>query len=118
MTTDGSPAGCSRRFDEGSDNYPYVVTQLNQHARVIACNGDIQWIVQRQKSKVNGWRGKSYCRTRTALIRCCGKVSPEVEKILYSLPPRYIEGLRIKAVSGYNETNPMNFSPTLDRQAA
>jgi hypothetical protein len=60
----------SRDGGEGSDDYPHVVAVLGEKTRVIVCNEGIQWIVQHKKGQQ--WRGRSFCRTREALLRCSG----------------------------------------------
>ena len=58
---------------ESHPHYPHI--QLGPRWRVIECRDGIQWILQgrNQAETVAGsdWRGRSYCRTRAALIRCC-----------------------------------------------
>jgi hypothetical protein len=57
-----------------------LVAQLNATWRVV--DDPLQWILQRKKgnprNKNSGWRGRSFCRTRDALLRCireyCGEV--------------------------------------------
>lgn len=84
------------RYPESSDAYPHVVAVLNDRWRVIACSAGIQWILQyRGRSETmatSRWRGRAYCRTRDALIRCCreysGEIDPAACTILAALPPR------------------------------
>jgi hypothetical protein len=49
-----------------------LVAQLNDQWRVV--DDHLQWILQQRKgnarSKNCGWRGRSFCRTREALLRC------------------------------------------------
>jgi hypothetical protein len=49
-----------------------LVAQLNETWRVI--DDPLQWILQRRKgsprNKNSGWQGRSFCRTRDALLRC------------------------------------------------
>jgi hypothetical protein len=75
--------------DESRDNYPKIVAKLNSKWRVIRCKADIQWILQRHKS--GEWRGRSFCRTKEALLRCCGEyagaIDPSAMAILTELPP-------------------------------
>jgi hypothetical protein len=73
--------------------------QLNARWRVIACRDGIQWILQyrnRTETVAGGdWRGRSYCRTREALIRCCraysGEIDPAAVAALQTLPERIDE---------------------------
>jgi hypothetical protein len=84
---------------ESSDDYPDVVIALNDRWRVIECRHRLQWILQhRNRSETvstGDWRGRSYCRTREALRRCCdaqaGEIGPQARNILAELPER-IEG--------------------------
>jgi hypothetical protein len=81
---------------ESGDDYHRVVAVLNDRWRVIECHDGIQWILQRRnraKTVSSGdWRGKGYCRTRDALIRCasvyCGEIAPDAVAVLASLPER------------------------------
>jgi hypothetical protein len=83
---------------ESADSYP-VVARLNARWRVIACRHGIQWILQyRNRAETvatDAWRGRSYCRTKEALIRVCdahvGEIDPEAEAILARLPARFPE---------------------------
>ena len=49
-----------------------LVAQLNASWRVV--DDPLQWILQRRKGnprkKSSGWQGRSFCRTRDALLRC------------------------------------------------
>lgn len=61
---------------ESSDNYLRTVAILNDRWRVIECTARIQWILQYRASASAGharsrWAGRSFCRTREALIACC-----------------------------------------------
>jgi hypothetical protein len=70
--------------------------QLNARWRVIACRDGIQWILQyRNRAETvsrSDWRGRSYCRTREALILCCdrycGEIDPLAAATLQTLPER------------------------------
>jgi hypothetical protein len=80
---------------ESSDDYP-VVAQLNPRWRVIVCAQGIQWILQRRASTetyaTSRWTGRSFCRTREALLRCsrehAGPVAPAAACLLAALPDR------------------------------
>jgi hypothetical protein len=69
-----------------------LVAQLNERWRVI--DDPLQWILQRRKGnprkKNSGWRGRSFCRTRDALLRCvdgyCGEIDDNSLAKLKSLP--------------------------------
>ena len=49
-----------------------LIAQLNASWRVV--DDPLQWILQRRKgnsrAKNTGWRARSYCRTKDALLRC------------------------------------------------
>ena len=70
----------------------HVIAQLNEKWRVV--DGSLQWILQHKKGnprkKSSGWRGRSFCRTREALLRCvreyCGEVDPRGLDKLKGLP--------------------------------
>ena len=101
------------RLAESDDRYPAVAV-LNQRHRVIRCRAGIQWILQRRNvpagtggnrpegHSTSDWRGRSYCRTREALIRCChehaGEIAPSAVAALEALPER-IEVTPQRAVS-------------------
>jgi hypothetical protein len=79
--------------NESSDSYSNVVAFLNGKWRVIECRDRIQWILQSRdslKATVGVWRGRSYCRTKEALLRVCathaGKIDPTAAAILAALP--------------------------------
>jgi hypothetical protein len=65
----------SLRSVESAGDYSKAVATLNDSWRVISCRDGIQWILQyRNRSQTvarDAWRGRSYCRTREALIRVC-----------------------------------------------
>ena len=81
---------------ETADGYPHIVVMLNSNWRVIRCADGLQWILQYRgapkKPRANDWRGRSYCRTRDALIRCAreysGHIEPEAFAVLAALPAR------------------------------
>lgn len=80
---------------ETADGYFGFVAQLNPDWRVVACRDRVQWILQRrgspEKPRRDDWRGRSYCRTRDALIRCTREYAPidqAAVAILASLPER------------------------------
>jgi hypothetical protein len=66
--------------------------QLNERWRVI--DDPLQWILQRRKGshrkKNPGWQGRSFCRTRDALLCCvagyCGEIDDNSLAKLESLP--------------------------------
>ena len=69
-----------------------LVARLNEAWRVI--DDPLQWILQREKGnprkKNSGLRGRSFCRTREALLRCicqyCGEVHGSALAKLQALP--------------------------------
>ena len=93
---------------ETADDYGRVVARLNPRWRIIVGSCGIQWILQRRNPTESQhkaiWRGRSYCRTPEALIRCvrehAGTIAPAVAAILAALPER------IETVAG--ETGPID----------
>jgi hypothetical protein len=80
---------------ESADDYRAVVAILNDRWRIIECRDGIQWILQRRAGERHGrprWDGRSYCRTKEALIRVCrdyaGEFDPAAAAVLASLPER------------------------------
>lgn len=81
-------------MSEAADDYPHIVVVLNDNWRVIRCPAGLQWILQRRGSpempRTDDWRGRSYFRTRDALIRCTrhysGAVDPAAMAVLTALP--------------------------------
>ena len=81
---------------EEADAYPAIVARLNDGWRVIVCRTGTQWILQHRRSPkkapADDWRGRSFCRTSEALIRCArehaGEIEPEACSILAGLPAR------------------------------
>jgi hypothetical protein len=84
---------------ESADTYSGLVVQLSADWRVVECRDSQQWILQRRgspkMSRRDDWRGRSYCRTRGALIRCtreyAGATDPAALAILAWLPERTAE---------------------------
>jgi hypothetical protein len=70
---------------ETNDAYPHVVAVLDG-GRVIVCPAGIQWIVQHLYG--GQWRSRSFCRTKEALLRCCGH---DPHPALAALPDRIVE---------------------------
>lgn len=77
-----------------------LVAQLNSRLRVV--DDPLQWIVQVKKdnpcSKSTGWEGRSYCRTRTGLLRCVselGEIDPRALAKLESLPDWHPDWVRV-----------------------
>lgn len=80
---------------ESDGRYP-VVAQLNERWRVIECRDRIQSILQYRASAETYspaiWRGRSYCRTREALVRCgiaySGELNTDAAAVITALPGR------------------------------
>jgi hypothetical protein len=65
---------------EKSNAYTPVVI-LNKGWRIIECRDGIQWILQKRKGQYEGrprWAGESYCRSKSALLRCVRDKAGEV----------------------------------------
>ena len=97
------PITTARRLAESDERYPGVVAVLNRQHRVIRCRDGLQWILQYRNSLGTGarrtetvagsdWRGWSYCRTKKALLRCCGEragpVDAAASAAMMALPER------------------------------
>lgn len=85
---------------EEADDYHAIVAQLSDGWRIIACRSDIQWILQRSVGQRHGrtrWEGRSFCRTKEALIRFsrthASPVDPAAQLLLDALPERFPEKL-------------------------
>ena len=84
---------------ETSDHYAGFVAQLNPDWRVVECRDRLQWVLQRRgspkMSRQDDWRGRSFCRTSEALIRCAREYAGAIDKtaavILAALPDRLEE---------------------------
>jgi hypothetical protein len=69
-----------------------VVSVLNANWRVV--DDPLQWILQvrkgRKRKKATGYRNRSFCVSRTALLRCireyCGPVDPDGLALIAALP--------------------------------
>lgn len=61
----------ARQSRRESDEAYHSIIHATDKWRVIACKDGRQWIVQRAKKTRYGrlWRGKSYCTSRTTLMR-------------------------------------------------
>jgi hypothetical protein len=83
---------CARRTERPAHPSNRLVAQLNESWRVV--DDPLQWILQRKKGnprkKNSGWRGRSFCRTRGALLGCvarhCGEIDANALAKLKSLP--------------------------------
>jgi hypothetical protein len=60
-----------------SDGYADVVAVLDENRRVIS--DGVQWMLQVRTG--GRWKPRSYCRTKEALIRCCGGGTPELDAL-------------------------------------
>jgi hypothetical protein len=91
-TTTGTQRDSPDRFPRPAHPSNRLVAQLNETWRVI--DDPLQWILQLRKGnprkKNPGWRGRSFCRTRKALLRCireyCGEVDVGALARVKSLP--------------------------------
>jgi hypothetical protein len=58
-----------------------VIAQLNDRWRIV--EGASQWILMvrkgRSTNRSSGWRARSFCVSRTALLRCVGQISDRVD---------------------------------------
>jgi hypothetical protein len=89
-----SPQGSRPRTGshrESDNHYRAIVAHLNADWRVIECKDGMQWILQHRYG--DQWKGKSFCRSRDALIRiilekgeAIGPVSPAAIVAVRSLP--------------------------------
>ena len=74
-----------------------LLIQLNPQWRVI--DDDLQYLLQNRKgnsrTKATGWRSRSFCRTREALLRCireyCGLVDQKALEQVSALPEWHID---------------------------
>jgi hypothetical protein len=84
--------GCASSNPQLAHPSNRLVAQLNERWRVV--DDPLQWILQRKKGnprkKNSGWRDRSFCRTRDALLRCvdgyCGEIDDNSLAKLRSLP--------------------------------
>jgi hypothetical protein len=82
--------------NESAEGYSFVVAVLNGKWRIIECRDGLQWILQSRDTlralPTTVWRGRSYCRSKEALLRVsaahAGAIDPTVAAILASLPER------------------------------
>jgi hypothetical protein len=75
-----------KRPAEHAEDYPHVVAVLDAKTRVIECADGIQWIVQRRTGSLKTpWAGRSFCRTKEALLRIAG-AHPALEALPDYLP--------------------------------
>jgi len=82
----------SKRFESAA---PDVIAVLNNSWRVV--DDPLQWILEVRKGhkrqRASGYSGRSYCCSRTALLRCirenCGAVDQKAMVILNRLPNRH-----------------------------
>jgi hypothetical protein len=90
------PAPASSRSPFAHPSYRLLI-QLNDKWRVV--DDDLQYVLQRRKgaarSKATGWKSRSFCRTREALLRCvreyCGSVAGDALHRVRALPEWHID---------------------------
>lgn len=71
---------------ERDDNYKKVVLMFNDRWRLIICQQNIQWIVQRRESLHGGaWRGIRYVTQPSSLIEVCGELGLPTGDIVESI---------------------------------
>ena len=67
---------------ESDENYQKVVLKFNVRWRLIICQNDIQWIIQRRESLHGGaWRGVRYVTRLKSLIEVCGELGLPVSNL-------------------------------------
>ena len=74
-----------------------LLAQVNDKWRVI--DDPLQWILQQRKGnsrqKNSGWRSRSFCGTRAALLRCvreyCGEIRFDALTTLQALPVHHLQ---------------------------
>ena len=77
---------------ESNDDYFRVVVKCRKNWRVIIDKAGSQYITQKRSSNTNTgvWIGKSYCTTRSELMRVCSRLKllsdASVEAVLMALP--------------------------------
>ncbi len=84
--------GCRDRGERPAHPSNLVVAQVNANWRVV--DDPLQWILQRRKGKPrtrnSGWRDRSFCRKRHALLGCisrhCGEIDAGALFTLEALP--------------------------------
>ena len=85
-------AGRQKRPVEHVEDYPHVVAVLDAKTRVIECADGIQWVLQRRTGSLKTpWAGRSFCRTKEALIRIAGS-HPALE----ALPDRFFPTILLR----------------------
>jgi hypothetical protein len=86
-----APAAVNR--NESAEGYSYVVAVLNGKWRVIQCRDGLQWILQSRDTlralHTAVWRGRSYCRSKEALLRVsaahAGAIDPIAAAIMAAM---------------------------------
>jgi hypothetical protein len=83
----------SQSHDETSDTYDGVIARLCPRYRVVMCNSDRRWILQRRTLFLAGqarWTSIGYFRKRMVLILCseavCDRPDPVALQTLEDLP--------------------------------
>ena len=77
---------------ESHDDYARVIVECRKNWRVIIDKAGLQYITQKRSSSTNigVWIGKSYCTTRSELVRVCSRLKllsdANVEAVLRALP--------------------------------
>jgi hypothetical protein len=83
---------CQRRSKRPAHPSNRLVAQLNERWRVV--DDPLQWILQRRKgnprARNSGWRDRSFCRMKYALMGCiskhCGEIDAGARSTVEALP--------------------------------
>ncbi len=88
---------CRDRTERPAHPSNQLIAQFNATWRVV--DDPLQWILQRKKGrprkKHSGWRNRSFCRTRDALLRrireYCGPVDEDALQQVRALPEWHLD---------------------------
>jgi hypothetical protein len=94
QTSAAAPSPVASPLAHPSDR---LTLQLNTNWRVL--DDSLQWVLQRRKGnprkKNSGWKDRSFCTTRDALLRCvheyCGEVEQSALADLQALPDHHAD---------------------------
>jgi hypothetical protein len=96
-----------------------LVAQLNESWRVV--DDPLQWMLQRRKGnprdKNSGWRGRSFCRTREALLRCIREYccSPDEDETRCIREYRGVDAAALQQVRAFPEWHiDWDYAPKID----
>ena len=87
----GHLSTCHISHRERDDAYIGTIVQFSLRWRLVLCEDQIQWVIQKKESSHRGfWRGKQYLTCKDSVLKASVSLAllsdPKVEAVLQALP--------------------------------